>query len=193
MKDLLTRLGLWDRRKEVVQGWSRGMKQKLAAARALLHRPRLVFMDEPTSGLDPLSAASLRDDLSILAEQEGVTVFLTTHNLSEAEKLCHLVGVIRQGKLVALGTPQELRNHRASPSVVIHGSGFTEALLTTLSTFPGVSSASIRNGALKVGFTGESTAPLLTFLINNGAQVEEVFKDKASLEEVFIKLMEEEA
>jgi ABC-2 type transport system ATP-binding protein len=77
IRSLLERLGLWERRKENVQEWSRGMKQKLAVARALFHRPRILFLDEPTAGLDPVAAVSLRDNLASLAQQEGVTVFLT--------------------------------------------------------------------------------------------------------------------
>ena len=91
IKALLTDMGLWERRKEAVGLWSRGMKQKLAVARALFHRPELVFLDEPTAGLDPIAAAALRDDLSALASSEGVTIFLNTHNLSDAEKLCQRV------------------------------------------------------------------------------------------------------
>ena len=102
-EELLGNLGLWDRRKEPVGTWSRGMKQKLAIARTLLHRPTLIFLDEPTAGLDPVAAAALHDDLTALVAQEGVTVFLTTHNLAEAEKLCQQVGVINQGRLIASG------------------------------------------------------------------------------------------
>jgi ABC-2 type transport system ATP-binding protein len=97
IKELLTHLDLWDRRKEQVIKWSRGMKQKLAVARALFHRPPLIFLDEPTAGFDPVAAASLRTDLAALVSREGVTVFLNTHNLTEAEKLCAQVGVIRNG------------------------------------------------------------------------------------------------
>ena len=107
-RQLLSQLGLWDRRADMVAGWSRGMKQKLAIARALFHRPSLLFLDEPTAGLDPVAAAALRQDLLTLAEADGVTVFLTTHNLSEAEKICSLVGVIREGKLIACNPPSEI-------------------------------------------------------------------------------------
>ena len=193
MQNLLNRLGLWERRKEIIQEWSRGMKQKLAVARALIHRPRLVFMDEPTAGLDPISAASLRDDLSTLAEHEGVTVFLTTHNLSEAEKLCHQVGVIRKGRLVALGTPEELKTRRVSPRVEVRCRGFSENLLSNLRNHPGVLSTAVHNGSLWVEYIGESTTPLISFLISSGVQIEEVCREKASLEDVFIKLMEEAA
>ena len=110
IKGLLTRMGVWERRKERVEVWSRGMKQKLALARALMHRPLLVFLDEPTAGLDAVSAAELRDGLADLAASEGVTVFLTTHNMAEAERLCAQVGVIRQGSLVAVGHPDDTKS-----------------------------------------------------------------------------------
>jgi ABC-2 type transport system ATP-binding protein len=109
IKQLLTQMDLWDRRREAVVKWSRGMKQKLAIARAVLHRPGLVFLDEPTAGLDPVAANGLRRDLAALVSQQGATIFLTTHNMAEAEKLCDLVAVIRQGKLVTVGPPAELR------------------------------------------------------------------------------------
>jgi len=109
IKELLTQMDLWDRRSEAVVKWSRGMKQKLAIARAVLHRPGLVFLDEPTAGLDPVAANSVRKDLAALASQQGTTIFLTTHNMAEAERLCDRVGVIRHGKLIAVGAPAELR------------------------------------------------------------------------------------
>ena len=111
---VLKALNLWDRRDEVVAGWSRGMKQKLAIARALFHRPSLIFLDEPTAGLDPVAARALRSDLTHLTVSDGVTVFLTTHNLAEVEQLCSNVALIREGRLVATGTPDGLRGPKAS-------------------------------------------------------------------------------
>ena len=115
IKELLTGMGVWERRKDRVGTWSRGMKQRLALARALVHRPTLVFLDEPTAGLDVMAATEVRSGLAALAAREGVTVFLTTHNMAEAEKLCSLVAVIRQGKLLAVGHPDELR---APPAIL---------------------------------------------------------------------------
>ncbi|MBC7260991.1 MAG: ABC transporter ATP-binding protein, partial [Chloroflexi bacterium] len=109
IQELLEHLGLWEWRDANVAKLSKGMKQKVAIARALLHRPSLVFLDEPSAGLDPVAAVALREDIQNLARREGTTVFLTTHNLAEAEKICDLVGVIRQGQLIAVGTPEELR------------------------------------------------------------------------------------
>lgn len=109
IKELLSHFGLWERRKEWVGKWSRGMKQKVAIARAILHHPSVIFLDEPTAGLDPITAAALREDIATLVEQDGMTVFLNTHNLAEAEKLCSLIGVIRNGKLLVVGSPDQLR------------------------------------------------------------------------------------
>lgn len=109
IEELLTHMGVWERRAERVGDWSRGMKQRLAIARALLHRPHLVFLDEPTAGLDVVAATAVRNDLATLAASEGTTVFLTTHNMVEAEKLCSRIAVIRDGRLLACGTPDEIK------------------------------------------------------------------------------------
>jgi ABC-2 type transport system ATP-binding protein len=193
IKELLTHLDLWERRQDQVSTWSRGMKQKLAVARALFHHPPLVFLDEPTAGFDPLAAAALRDDLASLVAREGVTVFLNTHNLTEAEKLCAQVGVIRQGKLVTVGAPDELRARTGGPQAEIVGRGFTEQMLATLREQPAVAHADLHNGHLLLELRGESEmGPLVSVLVLAGAEVEEVRRGKASLEEVFLTLMEEE-
>lgn len=170
------------------------MKQKLAIARVLMHRPQLIFLDEPTAGLDPVAAAALRDDLAALAQREGVTVFLTTHNLPEAERLCSLVGVIRQGKLLALGSPDELRAQTGSPRVEVVGDGFTPQVLDMLRARPEVASVEQQNNHLTINLCEQTkNAPLVRALVEAGAQVEEVRRGQASLEDVFLTLMEEDA
>lgn len=191
IKELLDSVGLWERRNEVVGGWSRGMKQKLAVVRTLLHRPELIFLDEPTSGLDPVAAAALRDELAALAEREGITVFLTTHNLAEAEKLCQQVGIIRAGKLLAVGRLDQLRSQAGGQRLEITGSGFTPAVMESLQARSEVDKAEIHNGRLTVRLNQVvDTAPLINLLVNAGVQVEEVRKGKASLEEAFLTLVE---
>ena len=193
IKELLTHLDLWERRKEIVRTWSRGMKQKLAMARTLLHRPSLIFLDEPTAGLDPVAATALREDLITLATRENVTVFLTTHNLAEAEKLCGKVGVIRQGKLLVVGHPDELRARSGAPRAEVIGRGFNEEVLALLRARPEVAAADLQNERLLIDLRGEvDIAPLVSLMVSAGVEVEEVRKGKASLEEVFLTLMEEE-
>ncbi len=199
IKDLLTHMGLWERRKERAGDWSRGMKQKLALARTLLHRPRLALLDEPTAGLDVAAAVAVRDDLASLSAREGVTVFLTTHNMTEAEKLCNQVAVIRQGALVAVGHPDELRARAGTPRLEVISQGWSQVpvdVLGLLRDQPDVVAAEAQNGRLTIdlraGADRKAAAPLVSLLVNAGVQVEEVRRSQASLEEVFLTLTEEE-
>jgi ABC-2 type transport system ATP-binding protein len=165
------------------------MKQKLALARTLLHRPRLVLLDEPTAGLDVRSAVAIREDLRSLVAQEDVTIFLTSHNMADVEKLCGQVAVIQHGRLVASGSPDELRARAGGPRVEIIGRGFEQAMLDALQAHPQVNKIQARNGQLLVDLLGETdTAALVSILVGGGAQVEEVHRSKASLEEVFLSL-----
>ena len=192
IRELLSHLGLWERRSEVVGNWSRGMKQKLAVARALLHRPSLVFLDEPTAGLDPVASAALRSDLEGLAAREGTTVFLTTHNLTEAERLCSLVAVIRAGRLLAVGHPDELRA-RLSPRAEIAGRNLGQGVIAALEARGEVASVTASNGRLQLELRPEADmAALVSLVVANGGLVNEVRRDQASLEDVFLTLMEEE-
>jgi len=169
MRELLTRFALYDRRGDVVGTWSRGMKQKLAIARALIHRPSLVFLDEPTAGLDPEATVALRNDIAAL----GTTVFLTTHNLADVEKIATHVAVIRQGQLLDFGTPAELRRRAIRSHVVIRMED-REPL------------------ALDLG-PGERVAPIVAQLVNDGAQIEEVRREEPSLEDVFLHIVRRES
>jgi len=193
IKDLLVQIGLWERRSERSGDWSRGMKQKLALARTMIHRPPLVLLDEPTAGLDVAAAVAVREDLTNLASREGVTIFLTTHNMAEAEKICNQVAVIKQGKLVTIGHPDELRARTGRPRLEIIGRGFTDQLIDQLRNQPEVVSAKNLNGRLELDLRDTTDpAPIVGFLVSQGAQVEEVHRDTASLEDVFLTLMEEE-
>jgi ABC-2 type transport system ATP-binding protein len=194
IKELLTNLELWDRRKEPLREWSRGMKQKIAVARAMLHHPQLIFLDEPTAGFDPIAAAALRDDLAALVAREGITVFLTTHNLAEAEKLCTEVGVIREGQLLAVGSPDQLRARAGGPQAEIIGHGFTAELVAQLRSRSEVANIAQHNDHLTIDLKPGITdiAPLISNLVGGGAQIEEVRKGTASLEEAFLTLMKED-
>src|SRR5688572_28931817 len=191
-RELLEQFGLWDRRREAAGKWSRGMKQKLAVARAVFHRPPLVFLDEPTAGLDPVASAALRDDLASLAAGQGVTIFLTTHNLVEAERLCDVVGVIRKRRLVALGPPASLRPND-SPVVRITGTDIDQMVVELAAGVPGVHAAALVDGALEVRLSdGARPAALVAMLVERGVGIDEVRRKRESLEEAFLDLVGDE-
>jgi len=117
IETLLTLFELWDRRQSLVKTFSGGMKRRLEIARGLLHTPKILFLDEPTLGLDPQSRNQLWTHVRHLNETEGVTVFLTTHYMDEAERVAHRVAIIDRGRIVAQGTPQELLEQTSAASL----------------------------------------------------------------------------
>jgi ABC-2 type transport system ATP-binding protein len=141
--ELLDLVGLTGREKERVEGYSRGMKQRLHIARGLLHDPPVVVLDEPTIGLDPVGAREIRHTISDLA-QAGKTVLLTTHYMYEADALCDRIAVIAEGEIVAEGTPSALKSVVADRTVVeIEAFGLPEGALERVRASPGVTSVSV--------------------------------------------------
>lgn len=193
-RELLTSLDLWDRRDEVIGRWSRGMKRRLVIARALIHRPRLLFMDEPTAGLDAMARATVHNNLLTLTKDEGLTVFLTTHKLSEAERLCAMVGVVRDGRLLMTGSTDELRAMGNVPTLEIIGSGFTDDVISLLARRNEIGAIQVQPNRLIVQLldSGAHSSPLVSLLVESGADVEEVHRSAASLESVFITMMGDE-
>lgn len=193
IRELLEPLDLYERRGEPIGRWSRGMKQKLAVARTLMHHPGLVFLDEPTSGLDPVASVSLREDLASLVAQEGVTIFLTTHNLAEAEKLCTQVGVINRGQLLAIGSPAELRSRTSEPRLYVTGQGITSKVIEELKNNALVKKIQKQNGKLVMDLNDLTRShEIVAQLVGIGVQIDEVLKEKVDLEDVFLQLVEEE-
>jgi len=193
IQSLLTDMGLWGRRADRAGSWSRGMKQKLALARVMLHKPRLVLLDEPTAGLDVRSAVDIREDLRTLAVNEDVTIFLTSHNMGEVEKLCSRVAVINGGKIVAQGTPEELKARSGGFRIEITGRGFASNILENISNRPEIASLETHNGQLTIDLAVDfDFSEIVSMLVGSGAQVEEVRRVKASLEDIFLTLTGEE-
>ncbi len=116
-EELLKLFELWDRRNDQVKKFSGGMKRRLEIARGFLHTPKILFLDEPTLGLDPQSRNQLWSHVRRVNEQEGVTVFLTTHYMDEADRVAHRIGVIDHGKLVAQGSPKEIKQQTGTESL----------------------------------------------------------------------------
>jgi ABC-2 type transport system ATP-binding protein len=189
MRDLLDRFDLWERRRDRVAGWSRGMKQKLAIARALLHRPSLLFLDEPTAGLDLTSAASLRRYVASLRDL-GTTVFLNTHNLHEAEELCDLVGVIRKGRLLTVARPDEIRASAAGRLAMIRGRGFASDIVAAVGAIPGIQTAELEGDTLTLRLdTNGDVSDALQLLVARGVKIDEV-RNGADLEHAVLSILE---
>jgi len=184
-------MGLWDRRTEPVATFSRGMKQKMAIARAALHEPKIIFLDEPTTGLDPDAARTVREFIAQI-RGEGRTVFLCTHNLDEADRLCDRIAFFRR-TVIRIDTPARLR-----AELYGHATEFRilpsprPEHLAKIQSVEGVTGAHFENGSIIVS----SGDPLLVnprivrALVGAGAEVAYVSDRKASLEDVYLKIVE---
>ncbi len=188
----LRMLDLWERRGDKVGGFSKGMRQKLAIARALLHEPKVIFLDEPTSGLDPEAARVVRDFIKEL-RAEGRTIFLTTHNLPEADELCDLIGVFRS-RLLRLGTPANLRTGMFGTGTQVRVVGDATHWIETVRTLSFVHDAHAEDGTLSVSLDhpDDQNPALIQALVNAGAQIRAVEPISHSLEEVYLELVENE-
>jgi ABC-2 type transport system ATP-binding protein len=197
INELLAEFDLADRAQEKVSGYSKGMKQRLALARALLHKPELLFLDEATSGLDPIAAHHVNDLIERLARREHHTVFMCTHNLVEAQKLCDRVAVLEHGRLVALGTPAELTRQyvrRLDVEIEVNEEQ-VEGTMQVLRSLPRlVISEPVRtNGALTVTLAGHEAIPdLLEVLVHQSVRVYRIAAQEANLEQVYFTLHGEE-
>ncbi len=185
----LRMLGLWARRSESVGTFSKGMRQKLAIARALLHEPKVLFLDEPTSGLDPEAAHLVRDFVSEL-RGAGRTIVITTHNLDEADKLCDRVAVLKT-RMLAVDTPTNLRRNLFGRAVVFHLAAPKEAFATAVRQKSYVQQADLVDSKLVVKLDDpEKRIPeLLRELIGLGAEVQFVGELRQSLEDVYLQLI----
>ena len=185
--ELIERFGLSARMDERPAALSRGMRQRLAIVRALVGRPELLVLDEPTNGLDPQAAADLRAMLVDLVD-EGATVFLTTHLLAEAERLCDQVSVIKQGRVVATGTPAELRRQATVQHVRVEGPGVTAALSDAADAFPDWT-ADGPNAVLIAVAGPEGIPAVVAALVRAGAAIHRVEPVGQTLEAAFLSLV----
>jgi ABC-2 type transport system ATP-binding protein len=188
----LRMLGLWDRRHDEAGTFSKGMKQKLAICRALLHEPRLLFLDEPTAGLDPESARLVRDFITEL-RQEGRTIFLCTHNLDEADRLCDRIGVFKS-RLLVVDSPANLRRQLFGRKVVFHLVSGDAALAQQVQELPFVQEARLVDSKLVVTIDEPEThnPDIVRLLVGAGAGVQFVGELRTSLEDIYLHLIKNE-
>ena len=187
----LRMLELWERRSDRVGGFSKGMRQKLAIARALLHEPRVIFLDEPTAGLDPEAARTVRDFIKEL-RSEGRTIFLTTHNLPEADELCDLIGVFRT-QLLRVDTPANLRTGLFGRGTQVRVVGDASGWASTARSLSFVRQVTSQDDRLLVTLDNpdEQNPQLVQALVTAGAQIRFVEPIAHSLEEVYLELIED--
>ena len=187
-------VGLMGRDHEKVRTYSLGMKQRLGIARALVGQPRLLLLDEPTNGLDPRGMKEVRELLSRLAREERLTIFISSHLLSEVELLCNRVGIIEHGKLVAEGTVEELVGSRGKNPMVDVGTTDAAALQAALATLPAarVVGEGAEAGSLRLELVDLSVAELNQRLVAAGVGVTALVPVTHSLEDLFLALTSEE-
>jgi ABC-2 type transport system ATP-binding protein len=191
--ELVEMVGLAGREKERVEGFSRGMRQRLHIARGLLHDPEVLFLDEPTIGIDPVGARELRATIAMLREQ-GKTILLTTHYMFEADELCDRIAVIRDGEIVAEGTPAVLKQRVAAGHVVeVETFGVGEQSVSAVRALPGVRSVAVEDRGqaqvllVQVEPGAEVTSGVLGSL--NGTRVGRVSSREPTLEDAYVELV----
>jgi ABC-2 type transport system ATP-binding protein len=197
IRELLDFFDLWERRNDKVATFSKGMKQKLAIARALVHKPPILFLDEPTAGLDPESSKEVRDLMEMLSRREKHTILLCTHHLEDAEKLCNRVMIINRGKSVVVGTPDELRDRIADqPTLQVTLKKLNPKILEAAKKVNQVKQVKADNAASRLIITVDdiqsATPKVIKNIVNADGMVLSVNVLRPSLEEAYLKLIKEE-
>jgi ABC-2 type transport system ATP-binding protein len=189
-KELLELFGLFDRRHEIVQDFSRGMKRRVCIAMALMNQSSILFLDEPTSGLDVQSVLIIRNLIRKLNE-DGLTIFLTTHNMEEANQMCDRIAIINRGKIAAIDTPERLKKTiKKLQSIEVSFVGPTRILTADLKTFQGVTEVSKQGDKYRL-YTEDSSSVLSAiwqYASVNNLKILTVNTMGPSLEDVFVKL-----
>ena len=182
-------LGLWDKRDLAAGTFSKGMKQKLAIARALIHDPQILFMDEPTANLDPEASKTVRDFILEL-KKEKKTIFLNTHNLDEAQRICDRIAILNT-KLMALGTPAELERSASGRKVVVQLESVNEAIISAVKK---VVTGEIEEGEggkliIGVGDPEKENPGIVSAIGAAGGRIQFVTETSSTLEDVYLKLV----
>ncbi|OGS42604.1 MAG: multidrug ABC transporter ATP-binding protein [Euryarchaeota archaeon RBG_16_62_10] len=189
IEELLRMLGVWERKDEAVATYSKGMKQKIAIARAFVHSPEVVFLDEPTAGLDPEASLTVREFL-INLKGEGRTVFINSHHLDEVERLCDRIAVMNQTAL-AVGSPKELAARYWGRTTVVELVEMRPLYAEALRGLPFASNVRVDDGKLLVDVDDPElrNPSIVESLARAGARIEYVTELKRTLEDVYMKLI----
>ena len=184
----LTMLGLWEKRDVAAGTFSKGMRQKLAIARSLIHDPQVLFMDEPTANLDPESAKTVRDFILDLKKQKR-TIFLNTHNLDEAQRICDRIGILNT-KLMATGTPEELERSVSGRKTVVQLERATDSVLSALKELA-LRNIAVDGNRLTIDVTDseKENVAIVEAIVRAGGHIQSVVVEGSTLEDAYLKLV----
>ena len=189
IKRLLQLVGLWERKDDAAAGLSKGMKQKLAIARTLIHEPQVLFLDEPTANLDPLAAKTVRDFILEL-KKEKRTIFMNTHNLDEAERVCDRIAVLKT-KLIAVGSPEDLERSVSNRKTVVHLESNGDSVLAAVKKLSTVKSVSKSENKIILDMDNpeKDNPQLIRTIVAAGGNIQYVTESRSTLEDVYLKLV----
>ncbi len=188
---LLKLLGIWERRDDAVGTFSKGTKQKIAIARALIHDPKVLFLDEPTANLDPEAAKTVRDFILDL-KKEKRTIFLNTHNLDEAERLCDRIGILKT-RLIAVDSPTNLERSLYSRKTILHLEAVTQPVLDSMRKLGFVKNFKVVDNKILIDMDSpeKDNPKLVRAVVSAGGNIQYVTELKSTLEDVYLKLIRE--
>jgi len=188
---LLRLLGIWERREDVVGTFSKGTKQKIAIARALIHEPQVLFLDEPTANLDPEAAKTVRDFVLEL-KKEKRTIFLNTHNLDEAERLCDRIAILKT-KLIAVDSPKNLEHSLYNRRTIIHLEAVSDAMVAAVKKLGMVKNLRVTDSKLILDIDNpeKDNPEVIRAIVKAGGNIQYVTELRSTLEDVYLKLIRE--
>ncbi len=193
ISELLESMGLGDRGGDKVGTYSRGMRQRLALARAMVHQPEVLILDEPTAGVDPSGQIEIRQILLDVSRKGNKTIFLSSHNLDEVQRICNRIALIDRGEIKLYGELEDLRQKMGGNRVVIKAAGdIPQSLLTELKNLPQFGWQTIRDRTLIFAPpAGTEVSDIVSLLVSRGVRVEEATRQSASLEEMYAAILKE--
>ncbi|MBN1367589.1 MAG: ABC transporter ATP-binding protein [Dehalococcoidales bacterium] len=192
IRDILRLVRLQDRARDKVSAYSKGMRQRLALARAMIHNPDILILDEPTAGVDPTGQVEVRQIILDMAAR-GKTVFFSSHNLDEVQRICNRIALINRGVIQLYGETEKLQREMSKSEVLIETSAaIPETVMSELRSLPGVDVREIKDNSVVIS-TGNSTGipDIVDFLVRRNVRIEEARRREASVEEIYTSILKE--
>jgi ABC-2 type transport system ATP-binding protein len=191
IEHLLTLLGIWERREDAVGTFSKGTKQKIAIARALIHDPKILFLDEPTANLDPEASKTVRDFILDLKKGKR-TIFLNTHNLDEAERLCDRIAILKT-KLIAVDSPKNLERSLYNRKTIVHLQNVSSSIISTVEKLGSIKSVRVSDNKLILDMDDpeKDNPEVIKAIVGAGGSIQYVTELRSTLEDVYLKLIRE--